>query len=225
MGRKSKTRELIDSNLGQHLALSVAAHLARTQLLPDPLGVYGAQHASQMLDSVANALVRVAPLYVQDTKLSQPRQLMEAELDGARIGRGATVLMLKDGRALSAVSIKRTDLRQAIAVLKAIGIQELAPPPQPEPPKQPARDRVAELRTYMAEVERLLRQPLVPSQAARANALLVAVARDAPEGRIANLAMRLMSAVHEARELEEAQSQQIPVMVARLRGALEEANT
>ncbi|HJV10920.1 MAG TPA: hypothetical protein VJ690_05405, partial [Burkholderiales bacterium] len=74
MGRKSKTQLITDSVQGQHLALSVAAHLARTQLVPDPLNVYDSQHMSETLDVVGNALARVAPLYAHDPSTSAPRQ-------------------------------------------------------------------------------------------------------------------------------------------------------
>src|SRR5688500_8345984 len=125
MARKSKTRELVESSLGQHLALSVAAHLARTQLVPDPLGAYDGQHITEMVDVVGNALARVAPLYVQDPKQGSARELTPLELDGAAVRRAATLLVLRDGRTLSSVSMKRADLRQAIAILKAVGIPGL----------------------------------------------------------------------------------------------------
>ena len=209
---------------GQHVALSVAAHLARTQLIPDPLGACDAPRLSETLDAVGNALARVAPLYVQDPQAGTPRQLLEDELQGAKVKSGATLLVLGDGRSLSAVSIKRADLRQAVAILKALGIQELLQPRQPaqEPAAQTVELR-ADLRVKIAEVEQLLREPIVPAQAERANALLVAIARDARQGQIANLAMRLMSAVHEARDGAETDARQIGVMLARLRTVIEEA--
>ncbi|HEX5767811.1 MAG TPA: hypothetical protein VFX94_06215, partial [Burkholderiales bacterium] len=127
MVRKSKTQQLTDSILGQHLALSVAAHLARTQLVPEPLAVYDSEHLSEMIDVVARALVRVAPLYVRDAGSGEPRELTAFELEGALIARAATLLTLKDGRSFSSASIKRADLRQAIVILKAVGVDELAP--------------------------------------------------------------------------------------------------
>jgi hypothetical protein len=219
MGRKSKTQQLLDSTLGQHLALSVAAHLARTQLVPDPLTVYDGQHMMEMLDIVGNALSRVAPLYVMDAAAGAPRQLMEAELDGARVKRGATVFVLKDGRSLSGVSIKRVDLRQAIAILKAVGIEEFRPRQPAQPPKAAEPDPGIAVRERIAEIEGLLRPPLAPAQVQRANSLLLSIARSASQGRVANVAMRLMSAVHDARAGEEGQ---IAVLTARLRAALEE---
>jgi hypothetical protein len=221
MGRNSKTQQLTDSVLGQHLALAVAAHLARTQLVPDPLSVYDGQHMSDMVDAVANALARVAPLYVQDASLGTARELAQAELAGAAVRRGATVLMLKDGRTLSSVSIKRTDLRQAIAILKAVGVPGLTPrPPQEQPaPKADAPQIVAQL----AELELLLSPPLVTPQLDKAATLAVALARHARQGRVANLAMQLVSAVHEARSQSLAETQRVSLALARLRAAVEEA--
>jgi hypothetical protein len=224
MGRKSKTQQLTDSILGQHLSLSVAAHLARTQLVPDPLTVYDAQHMSEMIDVIGNALARVVPLYAPSAMAGQPQQLMEGELEGARVMRGAMLLVLKDGRSLTGVSVKRADLRQAIAILKAVGIQELVPrkaPPELLKAQEP--DRLEELQKQLAEVEILLRLPLVPGQVDRANAVLVSVARNAPAGRIANHAMRLMSAVHDACHGISQDERQIEVLLARLRATLEEA--
>jgi hypothetical protein len=222
MGRQSHTRQITDGLLGQHLALSVAAHLARSQLVPDPLNVYDAQHLSETLDAVASALARVAPLYVPDPKAGAPRQLMEDELQGARVRRSATVLVLSDGRSMSGVSIKRADLRQAIAILKAVGIPELSARHKSEPPEAPSNDRLAERRASLAEIEALLRLPLVAAQVDRACRLIVAMARNAPDGRISNLAMRLMSLLHEMREDKTSGEGMIAVTLARLRAALED---
>ena len=225
MGRKLKTQQLTDSILGQHLALSVAAHLARTQLVPEPLAVYDSQHLGDMVDVVARALAKVAPLYVRDVRdagSGQPRELAAGELDGAVISRAATLLALRDGRMFSSVSIKRADLRQAIAVLKAVGIEELAPPRKPEsPPRDEARERVAELRSRIAEIEALLRPPLLAEQVERANRLIVSTARQAPDGRVANLAMRLMTVVQESKGRDD-RSESVQAALARLRTALEE---
>ena len=222
VGRKLKTQQLTDSILGQHLALSVASHLARTQLVPEPLAVCDSQHLGDMVDIVARALAKVAPLYVRDAGSGQPRELAAGELEGAVISRAATLLALMDGRTFSSVSIKRADLRQAIAVLKAVGIEELAPRRKPEsPPRSEARERVAELRTRIAEIEALLRPPLLAEQVERANRLIVSTARQAPDGRVANLAMRLMTVVQEAKDSDEP-SQSVQAALVRLRTALEE---
>jgi hypothetical protein len=200
---KSKVRHSTDGILGQHLALSVAAHLARTQLVPDPLAIHDARELAEMLDIVAGALAKVAPLYVQDPGSGTPRPLMPNELE--------------DGRSLSSVFIKRSDLRQAIALLKALGIPELqGPRAQAEEPKPKAAEPGDPLET-VAELEKLLSAPLLPLQAERASRLLVSIARHAPRGRVANLAMQLMSALHESRY------EVVEPFLAQLRAAMEEA--
>lgn len=222
MGRKSKTQQLSENILGQHIALSVAAHLARTQLVPDPLTVYDAQHMGEMIDVVANALARVAPLYVTEPKLGAPRQLVDAELEGATIKRAATVVCLRDGRTFSSVSMKRADLRQAIAILKTIGIPELVRRAPEAPKPQPRPDRFALLATQVGEVEKMLRPPVLPEQFEKCNRLLVAVARNAADGRMANTAMRLMTAVQRA-HANGGHDDEIPGLVARLHADLDES--
>ena len=224
MGRTPKRRDLVDATFGQHLALAVAARLARTQLVPDPLNSYDIQHIRESVDAIANALVRVTPLYVKGAERGELRQLTEAEVEGASVRNGADNLVLKDGRIISAVCVKRADLRQAIAVLKALGVPELKSATRQKKedvPAGPPPNRMAELGARLSEVEDLLRLPLLPEQVARANRLVVEIARSAPHGRISNLAMRLMSAIHETRNGGDGQS--IRLMVARLRSGIEDA--
>ena len=222
MARKSKTQQLTEGIAGQHLALSVAAHLARTQLVPDPLRVYDGQHLTDMLNVVGLALARTAPLHVMDHAAGEPRQLSPGEIDGAVAKRGASTLVLRDGRSLAGVSIKRSDLRQAIAILKAVGLPEIAPPAAPPNAAEPAPGANGDaLRARFAEIDQWLTLPLVPAQVERAKAAAVWIARHAPHGRIANLAMQLMSALHETRGTED-----IPggyrMALARLRAALQD---
>ena len=224
MAKPSKTRQLTDGIAGQHLALSVAAHLARTQLIPDPARVYDSQHLGEILNVVAVALARTAPLYVLDPANDQPRQLTSEELEGATAKRAATHLVLKNGRTLSGISIRRADLRQAIAVLKATGLPEIvSQAPMPAPPKAGPKIEV-DTRTLLerlAQVEHSLTPPLLPAQVEQAKSEALFIARHAPHGRVANLAMQLMSALHEPRAAED-----VPggyrLSLARLRNALQE---
>jgi len=215
------TENLIDGTRSQHIALSVAAGLARTQLIPDPGKVYDAQHLSDSLNLVARGLAKVAQLYVTAGS-EAPRALAPGELESAQIQRGATLLVLKDGRKLSAISMKRADLRQAVAILKTIGLQDLAPPSPPAAPAAPAPalERV-DPRAALSEIEHLLSVPLVAPQVRRANALAVSLARSAPQGRIANLAMQLVSAVHEAQSEQTQDADRLKLALARLRDALD----
>jgi hypothetical protein len=220
MARKSRTDKLTESISGQYLSLAVAAHLARTQLVSDPLKVYDGQHLGEMLNVVAQALARTAPLHITDTASGEKRALSSLDLEGAVAKRGATALVLKDGRTLTGVSIRRSDLRQAIAILKAVGIPEFAPAPQTAP-KPNGNGGVEALHARFADVDRLLTPPLLPAQVEQAKAAAVWIARHAPHGRVANLAMQLMSSLHETRGTEE-----IPggfrMALARLRAALQE---
>jgi hypothetical protein len=224
MSRKSRTERLTESIAGQHLALSVAAHLARTQLVPDPLKVYDAQHIGEMLNLVAMALARTSPLYVFDPHSGLARQLSSEELEGAKAQRAATVLALRDGRMLGGVSMRRGDLRQGIAILKAIGLREIAPQfaARPEPAAN-TDDAQTERRALVArfeELEELLKPPLVGEQVEKAKRAAVFIARHAREGQVANLAMQLMSALHDARGNDDVPGG-FRMALARLRAALE----
>lgn len=223
MARKSSSGPLAGRFYGQHLSLAVAAHLARTQLVPDALKREDARHLGDVLNVVAQALARTAPLQIVEAQGGETRPLSPLELEGATAKQAATVLVLKDGRTLTGVSIRRSDLSQAIAVLKAVGLPELAPAaPSPSTAQKPAGEGSAEaLRARFAEIEQLLTPPLLPAQVERAKAAAVWIARHATQGRIANLAMQLMSSLHETRG-----AQEIPggfrLALARLRAALEE---
>ena len=186
------------SDSGQYLALPHAASLARNRLVTNPAGVYDSQHLSEMLNAVASALAKVVPVYVAEPGAA-PRELTQAELADAKVNSGATLLALSDGRQLSAVSIRRADLRQAIAVLKAAGVPGItsAPPPE-ESAGSVAPRRQGELLARLAELEELLSNSLPPPQIAKADRLAMAMARNATKGVVANLAMKVMSALHDA---------------------------
>ena len=159
---------------------------------------------------------------MRDVNGKEPRLLDPAELQGATVRHGATVLVLKDGRAFSAVSIKRTDLRQAIAVLRTVGIPDMpnvVPSGSESEKRSGVDDPMPRLRAQLREMEQLLRPPLIASQVERANSIAISIARHAPHGHIANQAMRLMSAVTDARNGSERQDE-IQLAIARLKAAL-----
>jgi len=72
-----------------------------------------------------------------------------------------------------------------------------------------------------AHLEALLQPPLVTSRIDQASRLAVSIARHAPHGRVANLAMQLMSALHEARGAGEIPAS-LGLVSSRLRAALDE---
>ena len=216
------TRKLVEDSLGQHIALSVAAHLARTHLVPDPFKPYDSQHLADTVNIIAGAMAKLIPLYVRDVPATEPRELTAVELEGAMVKRAATVVVLGDGRTLSNVSVKRTDLRQAVAILKAIGTPELRIPPPPEPPPA-ARIEKPQTLARLAELESLLRLPLIPTYVEKARALATLIARQADHGRIANCAMQLVSALLAAGDSSAAADQLVAVAMARLRASIEDA--
>jgi len=222
MPRKPKSQHLAEGISGQHVSLAVAAHLARSQLVPEPLQAYDGQYLAEMVDVMAQALTRSAALHQIDAQTGLTRELSPAELEGAVARRGATELVLKDGRTLSGVSVKRADLRQAIALLHTIGVPELPAAPPPAVAGKPVANANGEaLRARLAEVENLLQPPLLPAQVERAKAGAVWIARHAPQGRVANLAMQLMSALHESQGDDDVPGG-FRMALARLRAAFEE---
>jgi hypothetical protein len=205
---------------GEHLSLSVAAHLARTQLVVDPLAHYDPDHLIEMVDAVASALARVAPLYVHDATTGAPRELAPGELAGASVSEWGKRLTLKDGRSFGAVTVKRADLRQAIAILKVVGVPGLGRPTKPEVPDAHAAVRPADPRADLARIEALLELPLQPGVLEEMDRRLLHLARSAP-GPLANSAMKLMSVLHEARSSANP-AKTVQPMLAVLRAAVEE---
>lgn len=211
-----RTGALDDSIVGQHLSLPYAAGLARNQLVADAACASDGEHRSRTLNLVACAIAKVVPLYTADS--GGPRELTQVELADAEVCLGATLLSLKDGRRFSTVSIKRADLRQAIAVLKTAGVPGITPASSPEPSSgKAAPPRNGELPARLAELEELLdTSPLQPPQIALAGRLAMTIARRATTGVVANLAMKLMSALHD-RERE-----RVRVVLEQLRRAVDE---
>lgn len=217
MATRSRVQQRAE--MGERLALPVAAQLARTQLVQQPAGGNG-EHSGETLNRVAQALASTAPLQITDAHTGETRTLSAAELQGAAAKDGAALLVLNDGRTLAGVSIRRVDLRQAIAILKAVGLKDAAPAPAAAPPVH-GRNGADVLRARFAEIEELLRGPLLPAQVERAKAGAVWIARHAAQGRVANLAMQLMSALHETRGTDEMPGG-YRMTLARLRAALRE---
>ena len=210
MGRKPKKDQPNDITVGQHVAFPDAVQLASSKLVDDP------RSAKDVLNVVGSALARVVPVYFQDPGVAKARPLSQGELEGSEVIHSATVLLLKDGRTLSTVWIKRRDLRRGIAVLRTAGIAELAGKRARKPATQHE-----ELLAKVAEIERLVRPPLLPSQVDRAGTLAISIARSAPEGGMATHAVRLLGALYDARTAgESADTQAIALIVARMRDAI-----
>jgi hypothetical protein len=220
MGRKPKKDHLSTDITVGHLAFPVAVQLASSELIEEQRGDSGAQHIGGMLNVIGNALVRVVPVYFQDAGVAKPRPLSQGELEGSEVMHSATALVLKDGRTLTTVSVKRRDLRRAIAVLRTTGIPQLASRRARTPATQ-----YEELLAKVAEIEHLVRPPLLPSQVDRVSTLAISIARSAPQGGIATHAVRLLGALYDARAAgENADTRGIAMIVARMRDAIADKN-
>lgn len=101
---------------GEHIALSTAAAVVYHQLIGANAG--SADDVMEVLDRVAAAIANVAPIYTSDRPSGTPRQLAPIELIHCRFERGATVLKTSFGLEYTNLSIRRGDMRAAIAILK-----------------------------------------------------------------------------------------------------------
>ena len=217
---RRRTNSLVNGARGEHIGLSLAANLARSQLCPSNSQNAGGKPYAQLLDIVANALAQVAPLYILDTLTGDARELSAAELEGANVRSGATLLALKDGRVLTTVSMRRVDLAKAIRVLEAIGLPQLPRPPQKQLPAEPVRARISPLEV-LEQLESMLAAGDAPTDLRKANSLAVLIARHAGRGPVVNLAMQLVTAIAHG----DPASGQIPSTLAQLRAALQEQGT
>lgn len=214
---KDKTTRLAEGIRNQHVAMSVAAGIARAQLVPNPVGVYDARHLSEMLEVMAAAIARVAPIHATNARTGEVRRLTEEDLEGASFARGATTLVLKDGTTIAGVSITRGDLRHAVVVLKTIGFQAEADADKPDP--EPARAENVD--ALVAEIEQLLLLPLTPEYIDKVNRLTMKIVRAARTGPIVNHAMQLISALHHARVKVEKHSSAVDAALAALQRSIE----
>ena len=212
---KEKTTRLAQGIRNQHVAMSVAAGLARAQLVPNPVAVYDAQHLSEMLELIAAAIARVAPIHAMNARTGEVRRLSEDELEGARFARGATALVLTDGTPIAGVSITRGDLRHAVAVLKTIGFKAEAEAPDTEPA------HAENAQALLAEVGELLRLPLTPGHADKVTRLAMKIVRTARTEPIVRHAMQLISALYHARVKVEHHSSAVDNALAALQHSIE----
>lgn len=102
----------------QHLALSTAAAVVYHQVMGTTSATESADDVIEVLDRVAGAIANVAPIYTSDRPSGTPRQLAPIELIHCRFELGATVLKTSFGLEYRNLSIRREDMRTAIAILK-----------------------------------------------------------------------------------------------------------
>jgi hypothetical protein len=107
----------------QHIGLSTASGIAYDQLAERKRSFYDVEHFNEVLNNAAQALIRITPVYLIDLITGERRRLSDAELLEARVSRGATVLVLADGRKVKDLSLLRSDLAAAIKILKNTGVK------------------------------------------------------------------------------------------------------
>ena len=155
-------------------------------------------------------------MYVRDGPGSDPRELRIDELEGATVIQCGQFVVLSDGRKLSA-SIKRSDLRDAIALLSCVGVPGLAQGrPHEAPTSEPTEP---DLIVSVEELERLLEPPFISAELEKAHRILIRIARHAKLPGLSNIAMRLMTALNECSG-REALSKTAMTLLAQLRAAL-----
>ena len=109
-------------NVDEQVGLAAAsAVLFRQMAAGQPASYSNFEHYSEVLNLVASALAKLAPISTGDS--SSRRLLTELELLQGKFLKSATLLAFDDGRApLSALTIRRGDLREASEVLLRVGI-------------------------------------------------------------------------------------------------------
>ena len=115
-----------------YIGLTTAAGIAYDQLAEKKRSFYDVEHFNEVLNQVGQALIRLAPVFTIEGSGREPRRLEEAELFEARVIRGASALVLADGRRINDLSIQRADLAGAITILRSTGVKSFfAAPPEP----------------------------------------------------------------------------------------------
>lgn len=120
---------MADKRTDEHIGLTTASGIAYDQLAAKSRGAYDAEDFNELLNKAAEALIRIAPVYLFDSDSGARRRLDDAELLNARVTRAASALILADGREVKDLSLLRSDLRTAITILKGAGLTVFRPSP------------------------------------------------------------------------------------------------
>src|SRR5688572_28240873 len=113
---------MVDKRTDEHIGLTTASGITYDQLAAKSRGAYDQEHFNELLNRAAEALIRIAPVYVFEPASGARRPLNQAELLNAQVTRAASALILADGREVRDLSLLRSDLRTAITILKGAGL-------------------------------------------------------------------------------------------------------
>jgi hypothetical protein len=121
---------MVDKRTDEHIGLTTASGIAYDQLAAKSRGAYDAEYFNELLNRAAEALIRIAPVYLFDPVSGARRPINQAELLNAQVTRAASALILADGREVKDLSLLRSDLRTAITILKGAGLTVFGAAPE-----------------------------------------------------------------------------------------------
>ena len=114
----------------EYMPLSEAAAVLYRNSVGDSAGANAAQKSNDILNRVAHAIAKVAPIHVQADG-SPPLQVTTGELLDCAFTHGAQVLITTNGLALRRLTIRRADLSEAAKVLRSAGVRFRSRPGAP----------------------------------------------------------------------------------------------
>jgi hypothetical protein len=105
------------------VALSTAALVTYHRIMGGTFEPLNVPHANAVLREVARAISNVAPIYAALSPTERPKELPDFELLSGEFLRGASVLRTSRGVEYRQLSIRRVDMRSAIAILRRAGVR------------------------------------------------------------------------------------------------------
>ena len=105
------------------VALSTAALVTYHQVMGSTFEPLDVPHANAMLREVARAISNVPPIYAVANATQQAKVLPDSELLSGEFLRGASLLRTSRGVEYRQLSIRRVDMRSAIAILRRAGVR------------------------------------------------------------------------------------------------------
>jgi hypothetical protein len=105
------------------VTLSTAALVTYHRVMGSTFEPLDVPHANAVLREVARAISNVAPIYAAASATQQAKVLPDSELLSGEFLRGASLLRTSRGVEYRQLSIRRVDMRSAIAILRRAGVR------------------------------------------------------------------------------------------------------